>query len=161
MGDITSPKLIVAKGFLFLLAGGMAAAALLLEYPTLKAALLLGLAVWCFARFYYFAFYVIEHYIDPTHRYAGLAAFLGYLLRRRAVPRARHFVAKNLTRADRTIYNSAHAWDRQHHHRDRVHHRRVDRQHGAARDAKRWRDRGGRRVPGAAGAFPNDPATVN
>ena len=82
MGDLTDPKLIYAKGFLFLLAGFMAALALLLEHPTLKVALLLGLAVWCFARFYYFAFYVIEHYVDPGYRFAGLGSFAAYLLRR-------------------------------------------------------------------------------
>jgi hypothetical protein len=82
MGDITSPKLIVAKGFLFLLAGAMAATALLLEHPTLKVAFLAALAIWCFARFYYFAFYVIEHYVDSTYRFAGLGSFVAYLVRR-------------------------------------------------------------------------------
>lgn len=81
MGDITNPKLIVAKGFLFLLAGLMAAAALILEHPTLKVAFLVGLAVWCFARFYYFAFYVIEHYVDASYRFAGLGSFAFYLVR--------------------------------------------------------------------------------
>ncbi|HEU4754162.1 MAG TPA: hypothetical protein VFU47_13715 [Armatimonadota bacterium] len=83
MGDITSPTLIYIKGFLFLLAGVLAGAALLLECPSLKVALLLGLAVWCFARFYYFAFYVIEHYVDPGYRFAGLGSFALYLLRHR------------------------------------------------------------------------------
>ncbi|MBV9849136.1 MAG: hypothetical protein JO250_05545 [Armatimonadetes bacterium] len=82
MGDINDPKLIIAKGFLFLLAGLLASLALLLEHPTLKVALLLALAVWCFARFYYFAFYVIEHYVDPGYRFAGLGSFVLYLLRR-------------------------------------------------------------------------------
>lgn len=82
MGDITNPKLIVAKGFLFLLAGAMAVTALVLEHPTLKVAFLIGLAVWCFARFYYFAFYVIEHYVDSSFRFAGLGSFVIYLARR-------------------------------------------------------------------------------
>ncbi len=82
MGDITSSKLIILKGFLFLLAGMMAAAALLLEYPTLRVAFLLALTVWCFARFYYFAFYVIEHYVDPSYKFAGLGSFVLYLIRR-------------------------------------------------------------------------------
>jgi hypothetical protein len=46
-------------------------------------ALLLAVAVWSFARFYYFAFYVIEHYVDPGYRFAGLWDFVRYLLRRR------------------------------------------------------------------------------
>ena len=83
MGDITNPKLIYAKGFLFLLAGLLASAALLLECPTLKVAFLLGLAVWCFARFYYFAFYVIQHYVDPGYRFAGLTSFIRYLWQQR------------------------------------------------------------------------------
>ena len=82
MGDITNPRLIIAKGFLFLLAGALASLALVLEHPTFKVAALLGLAVWCFARFYYFAFYVIEHYVDPGYRFAGLGSFVLYLLRR-------------------------------------------------------------------------------
>jgi hypothetical protein len=83
MGDITDPRLIYIKGFLFLLAGTLASIALILEHPTLKVAFLLGLGVWCFARFYYFAFYVIEHYVDPSYRFAGLGSFALYLLRKR------------------------------------------------------------------------------
>lgn len=65
----------------------MAAAALLLEYPTLRVAFLLALAIWCFARFYYFAFYVLEHYVDPSYRFAGLGSFVLYFLRRRVSQR--------------------------------------------------------------------------
>jgi hypothetical protein len=83
VADITNPKLIYAKGVLFLVTGVLASALLLLECPTVKAALLLAVAVWCFARFYYFAFYVIEHYVDPGYRFAGLGSFVCYLLRRR------------------------------------------------------------------------------
>lgn len=38
--------------------------------------MLLALAVWGFCRAYDFAFYVIEHYIDPGYRYAGLWHFV-------------------------------------------------------------------------------------
>ena len=79
MTDITHPKLIYAKGFLFLLGGLMASGLLLAERPTLRVTLLLAVAVWCFARFYYFAFYVIEHYVDPGYRFAGLWSFACYL----------------------------------------------------------------------------------
>jgi hypothetical protein len=84
MADLTNPKWIYTKGFLFLLAGAMASALLLLDNPSWQTALLLAVAVWCFARFYYFAFYVIEHYVDPGYRFAGLWSFARYLLRRRA-----------------------------------------------------------------------------
>jgi hypothetical protein len=83
MADITNPRLIYAKGFLFLAGGLLASALLLVEHPTLKVAALLAIAVWCFARFYYFAFYVIQHYVDPGYRFAGLWSFARYLLRRR------------------------------------------------------------------------------
>jgi hypothetical protein len=45
--------------------------------------LLLALTIWCFARAYYFAFYVIQHYVDPGYRFAGLADFARYVLRKR------------------------------------------------------------------------------
>jgi MYXO-CTERM domain-containing protein len=45
--------------------------------------LLLATAVWCFARAYYFAFYVVQHYADPGYRFAGLFGFLVYAVRRR------------------------------------------------------------------------------
>src|SRR5262245_53305103 len=82
MADLTNPRLIYAKGFLFLLGGVLASILLLLEQPTLKVGFLLVIAVWCFARFYYFVFYVIEHYVDPGYRFAGLWAFVRYLLQR-------------------------------------------------------------------------------
>jgi hypothetical protein len=82
MGDITSHKLIIAKGFLFLLAGILASVALIVQYPTLQVAALLAVTVWCFARFYYFAFYVIEHYVDSEYKFSGLGSFVLYLMRR-------------------------------------------------------------------------------
>jgi hypothetical protein len=44
---------------------------------------LTALAVWAFSRFYYFAFYVIEHYVDPGYKFAGLGSFVVYLFRKR------------------------------------------------------------------------------
>ena len=82
--DLTSPRVIYLKGFLFLLAGVIASAAILTEMPALKVALFLAVAIWSFARAYYFVFYVIQHYVDPNFRFAGLWAFLKYELRRRA-----------------------------------------------------------------------------
>ena len=82
MGDLKNVKLIYLKGFLFLLIGLCASVLLLIEAPRLKVALLLGLAVWGFTRAYYFAFYVIQHYVDDDYRFAGLWPFLLYLLHR-------------------------------------------------------------------------------
>jgi hypothetical protein len=75
-----SPTWIKIKGALFLLMGIIAAGLLVLEQPTLKVAALLVVAIWSFCRFYYFAFYVIEHYVDPGYRFAGLWDFAVYLI---------------------------------------------------------------------------------
>lgn len=79
MADLKNKKLIYLKGVLFVLGGILASAALILERPTLKVVFLLTLAVWCFARAYYFAFYVIEHYVDGDYKFAGLGSFIRYL----------------------------------------------------------------------------------
>jgi len=78
--DLTDPRWIKLKGLLFLLLGLLSAILLLLEHPTAKVAALLILSIWCFCRFYYFAFYVIEHYVDPSFRFSGLISFLRYFL---------------------------------------------------------------------------------
>jgi hypothetical protein len=65
MADIQNPRLLYIKGTLFLGVGILASVILLLQHPSPKTAALLAVAVWAFARAYYFAFYVIEHYIDP------------------------------------------------------------------------------------------------
>ena len=44
--------------------------------PDWKTAALLALAIWSFCRFYYFAFYVIEKYVDPGYKFSGLISFL-------------------------------------------------------------------------------------
>lgn len=75
MRDISSPRLLYAKAFLFVLSGAMAAGLLLLESPSLRTATLLLLSIWCFARAYYFAFHVIEHHVDGQYRYPGLTDF--------------------------------------------------------------------------------------
>ena len=83
MRDLTNPTWIKVKGVLFLLAGLLAAGLLLMEHPEWKTGLLLCLTIWCFCRFYYFAFYVIEHYVDPSFRFGGLWDFATYFLLRK------------------------------------------------------------------------------
>jgi hypothetical protein len=82
MKDLTDPRWIKAKGILFLATGLASSALLLVEHPELKVLLLMSIAVWCFCRSYYFAFYVIEHYVDPSYRFSGLWSFVRYLLSR-------------------------------------------------------------------------------
>lgn len=79
MTDITNPRLLYLKGGLFLFGGILSVTLILLAHPSLRVAFLLTAAIWFFARAYYFAFYVIEHYIDSTYHYAGLWSFLTYL----------------------------------------------------------------------------------
>lgn len=81
--DITNPRVLYLKGSLFVLGGAMAATIIVLETRSVKVAALLTLSVWCFARAYYFAFYVIEHYVDQSYRFAGLASFARYACVRR------------------------------------------------------------------------------
>lgn len=83
MKDLTNPKWIKFKGALFLFVGLAAAVLLLMEQPSLKTGVLLAVAIWSFCRCYYFAFYVIEHYVDPSYKFSGLGSFLIYLVRRR------------------------------------------------------------------------------
>jgi hypothetical protein len=83
MQDLTNPTWITAKCILFLVAGSLSAVLLLVEHPSLKVAFLLVMAIWCFCRFYYFAFYVIQHYVDPNFKFSGLWAVAVHLLHRR------------------------------------------------------------------------------
>jgi len=83
MKDLTNPAWIKLKGILFLIVGVLSATLLLLEHPTWKVAALLAVTIWCFCRFYYFAFYVIENYVDSSYKFSGLGSFVRYLLRNR------------------------------------------------------------------------------
>ncbi len=83
MKDLTNPNWIKFKGILFLVVGLISSVLLIFERPSLKVVLLLAVSVWCFCRFYYFAFYVIEHYVDSNYRFAGLWSFASYLWSRR------------------------------------------------------------------------------
>lgn len=81
--DITSPRLLHLKGGLFLFLGIISAAVLLLENFNFRSALLLGITIWSFCRFYYFLFYVLEHYAGREQKYAGLWDALMYFFKRK------------------------------------------------------------------------------
>jgi hypothetical protein len=83
MTDLKSKSAIYLKAILFLVIGFLCAFLLIAQNPTVQAAILICLTVWSFCRAYYFAFYVIERYVDPTYRFAGLFDFAKYLLRRK------------------------------------------------------------------------------
>ena len=80
MQELRSAKLIYLKGILFLCASALASTALIIEHPNARTILLLAIAVWCFARFYYFAFYVIEKYVDARYRFTGMISLLRYII---------------------------------------------------------------------------------
>ena len=83
MKDLTDPRWIKFKGILFFVVGALAAALLILEIPTIKVVVLLATTIWCFCRAYYFAFYVIEKYVDSSFRFSGLWSALKFLCARR------------------------------------------------------------------------------
>jgi len=84
MSDLKGPAILYLKAVLLVVAGGIAGGLIVVGDPRPRTALLLAITIWAFARAYYFAFYVIEHYIDPAYRFSGLGSFLCYLLRRRS-----------------------------------------------------------------------------
>ncbi len=83
MRDLHNPTAMWIKAGLFLAIAVGSAVLLLLELGSLRGALLLALTVWGFCRAYYFAFYVLEKYIDPSYRFSGLISVVRYLIRRR------------------------------------------------------------------------------
>jgi hypothetical protein len=83
MKDLSNPFWIKLKGMLFLFMGIATGVLLFLDSPTLKTAVLLAVVIWSFCRFYYFAFYVIEKYVDSDYKFSGLISFVRYLFQRR------------------------------------------------------------------------------
>ncbi len=81
MPDLKNPKLIYLKGFLFLFAAILASILILIDHPELKTAFLLAIAIFSAARFYYFTLYVIEKYVEPKYKFAGLSSFIAYLIK--------------------------------------------------------------------------------
>ena len=68
---------------MFLGIAAIAGALLLFESPTIRTVILVALLVWAACRFYYFIFYVLERYVDPSLRYAGIIALVRAILAKR------------------------------------------------------------------------------
>jgi hypothetical protein len=83
LGDLQNPRLIHLKGWLFLIIGLVSGGLIVAQMPDWRVAALLAICIWGFCRFYYYLFYVIEKYIDPDYKFAGLWSALQYLARRR------------------------------------------------------------------------------
>jgi len=81
--DLQDPKWMYLKAVLFVFIGVCCFVLVWMEAPTLRTALLLLLMIWAFARAYYFAFYVVENYLDREYRFSGLISFFRYVLRGR------------------------------------------------------------------------------
>ena len=80
MADLKSTRLIYLKGFLFLVILLFAAGLIIAQTRSWQITLLLLLVIWSAARLYYFMFYVIEKYVDPKYKFAGIGSFLQYLI---------------------------------------------------------------------------------
>jgi hypothetical protein len=83
LADLQNPKLMYAKAFMLLLIGLMAFGLLLLPQSLWARVVLQVLMVWAFARAYYFAFYVVQHYVDDGFRFSGLLGFLRHVIGRK------------------------------------------------------------------------------
>ncbi len=81
MRDLENASWMYLKTALFLVLLLSSCARVLLKAATWPTAGLLFVIVWTSARLYYFAFYVIERYIDPTYRFSGLWSAMRYLIR--------------------------------------------------------------------------------
>ena len=82
MADIKKVWLLYLKGFLLFLTGFISSLLLvLLNFNFINIVLLL-LAIWGFCRAYYFAFYVIQDYVDPTYKFSGLIDFAKYSIKK-------------------------------------------------------------------------------
>jgi hypothetical protein len=82
MKDLTSSAWMWVKALLLLSIGAVSSMLIFFEAPSFRMGLLLCLTIWGFCRAYYFAFYVIEKYVDSGYRFSGLISFCRYLLKK-------------------------------------------------------------------------------
>lgn len=75
---------ICIKATLFVLLAVLSGGLLLFDQFNIRNIALLSVCIWSACRAYYFAFYVIEKYIDPKFRFHGVLAAIRYLLKQRA-----------------------------------------------------------------------------
>jgi hypothetical protein len=80
MTDLKNPKWMYAKAAMLLAIGAMTFGLLLVPQELWAKVALQVVMIWAFARAYYFAFYVIEHYVDGRYRFSGLLDFLKFLM---------------------------------------------------------------------------------
>ncbi len=84
MTDIRSKRLIVVKGLLFFAIVIGASVGTLCRCAEPAVVGLLLVLIWASARSYYFLFYVLEKYVDPDLKYAGIIALIQQLRKRQS-----------------------------------------------------------------------------
>ncbi|HYG25213.1 MAG TPA: hypothetical protein VEH04_20785 [Verrucomicrobiae bacterium] len=82
--DLKSTRLMWLKAILFIAIALIGSAVILIQNPEAGTAVILALTIWASCRAYYFAFYVLERYVDPSFRYSGLGSLLRYLTKTKA-----------------------------------------------------------------------------
>jgi hypothetical protein len=80
LGDLKDPRWIHVKGCLFFILALIASAGIIIQNPTLQNFALVAIALWSASRWYYYMFYVIERYVDPSFKFAGLFSVVKFLL---------------------------------------------------------------------------------
>jgi hypothetical protein len=89
MGPDLTPRWMFVKAVLFVVIVVLAASIVLLREPTWTTAACLAAIAWASSRAYYFAFYALERYVDPSLRFTGVTDLVRWRLGRgrRAPPR--------------------------------------------------------------------------
>ncbi len=80
MTNIQSKRLIVVKGLLFILITVGAGVGIVCTSPSFTVVALVLTLIWASARSYYFLFYVLEKYVDPSLKYTGLLDLARHLI---------------------------------------------------------------------------------
>jgi hypothetical protein len=78
--DLKSPVWIHLKGWLFFVLAIFASVGLVIQNPSWANLALVSIALWAACRWYYYMFYVIEKYVDPEFKFAGLSSAIRYLI---------------------------------------------------------------------------------
>jgi hypothetical protein len=83
MTNLLSPRWMIVKAALFVVIALLSAAVLVSQTPTWTTVACVAALAWAASRAYYFAFYVVERYVDPSYRFAGLGSAIAWIWRRR------------------------------------------------------------------------------
>jgi len=89
MRDLKSAKVMALKTALFALLVALSTAGIILRAPELRTGILVAVLIWSAARLYYFLFYVLQTYVDPSFRYAGLLSLVRHATSRWRFRRAK------------------------------------------------------------------------